>query len=218
MKRISIAFVFLLIPLCCIAFAALTKTTAIDEVDAWQKVPAGTLVVGAAGDISGSYSTLLYFEIAYADTDAQDGVDVRIEVSYGDDDWTLLTGTPFTTPARGGQAATNIVGGFVAGETVIELSDATNEEYDTPGQKWFIEEGVEGNSESVRTKSADGDDVTICQDLLRNHGDLTDVWAIVHDYVIPVPTSFAFVRVTVNNTDANADIFWTNRVSVVSSL
>lgn len=216
MKRIRLAILLLLIPLCCIAFAALTKTTSIVELDAWEYVAAGTLDVGAAGDIHLSYDTILYLEIAYTDTDAQDGVDVSIEVSYGDDDWTLLQ-KPFTTPAGAAQDGDDLDGNEAAGQTVITLTTATN--FGTPGQKWFIWDITwQYDSESVRTKSIDVKNVTLVHDTLRAHLDESTVWEFVHEYVIPIPAGFAYVRVLINNTDADGDVFYTTRLSKVTAL
>ncbi len=215
MKRLRLAILFLLIPICCVAFAALTKTTSIIELDAWQQVDAGDLGVGNAGNISDSYETLVYLVIAYTGAAAQDGVKVGFEVSYGDDDWTLLT-RPFTTPAGAIQDTEDTDGGVTAGDTTITLSDASD--FGTPGQKIFIQDSTPANSESVRIKSEAADVVTLCHDLLRNHADATSVWEFVHDYTIPIPAGFAFVRVLINNVDANADIFFTTRISKVTSL
>ncbi len=216
MKRVRLAILFLLILLCSIAFAALTKTTSIVVLDAWQSVASGTLTTGSAGDIQLSYDTILYLEIAYADAATQDGVGVSIEVSYGDDDWTLLT-QPFTTPSASSQSGTITLDGAVgAGDTVIALSDASA--YSTPAQKWFIVDGTVANSESVRTKSAAANNVTLCHDVLRGHGPGLSVFVGVHDYIIPIPAAFAYVRVLINNTDADADVHFTTRISKVTAL
>ena len=214
MKRIMLSIMFLLILCVSVALAALTKTTTIIELDQWEEVLAGTLDVGAAGDISGSYDTILYLEIAYADVDAQDGVEVSIEVSYGDDDWTLLT-KPFTTPV-GTSETTTINGLEAAGQTVITLTDASK--FNIRGLKWFMENGTDRDSESVRTKSAAGNNVTLCHDTQRQQADLSSVWDIVHERIVPIPASFAYVRVLINNVDANADIFYTTRISKVTGL
>ncbi len=216
MKRIRLAILLLLIPLCCIAFAALLKTTSIIVLDDWQGVNQATLVTGTAGNISNSYETILYLEIVHSSVAAQDGVEVSIEVSYGDDDWTLLTG-PFQTPATGSQLNVIILAPSPApGSTVISLSDVTD--FSTPGVKWFIIDGTVANSESVRTKSEAAGTVTLCHDTIRGH--LTDlsVRVGVYEYIIPIPAAFAFVRVLINNTDANADIHFTTRISKVTSL
>ncbi len=212
MKRIQIAILILLIPLCCVAFAALTKTTSIDELDAWQEVLAGVLDVGNAGNISSSYDNILYLELAYADNDTQDGVGISIEVSYGDDDWTLLT-KPFSTPAAVGDGST-IDGVHNAGDTLLSLVNAAA--VNTPADKFFIEDGA--SSESVRTKSEVGDDVTLCHDLQFGHANSTLIWADVYERIIPIPAGFAYVRVLINNTDANADIYYTTRLSKVTGL
>ena len=214
MKRIRLSILFLLILLCSVAFAALTKTTSVDEIDAWQTVSAGTLQEGNAGNISNSYATILYLEIAYIAIATQDGVDVKIEVSYGDDDWTLLT--EFTTPSLsvGGTDTTN--GEVFFDDTTILLDSAVA--FDTPGQKFLIVDPTPGNSEAVRVKIEAAKTVTMCAPLLRGHVDASVVWDTVHDYTFQIPAAFAFVRVLINNTDANADIMFTTRISKVTGL
>lgn len=214
MKCLKLAILLLLIPLCCVAFAALAKTTAIVELDPWQLVVGATLDVGAAGDISDSYDTLLYLEIAYADAQTQDGVDVSIEVSYGDDNWTLLT-KPFTTPLRATETST-LDGAVFNTDVNILLIDGSK--FDKNGQKWFIEDSTPADSESVRTKDSTVHDISICKDLLRGHDTGTSVWDVVYEYIIPIPAGFAYVRVLINNTDADADIYYTTRISKVTSL
>ncbi len=216
MKRIRLAILLLLIPLCCVAFAALTKTTSIVELDPWQKVLQGVLDVGNAGNISDSYETLLYLELVYITDNSQVGVEVSIEVSYGDDDWTLLM-RPFTTPAST-PGNTGLNGAVTDGDTTVDLDDAGGEDFDVPGRKWFILSGLVAQSESVRTKSEAGSTVTLCHDLLREHADISVAWDEVYEYVLPIPAAFAFVRVIINNTDANSDICYTTRLSKVTGL
>ncbi len=215
MKRLRLAILLLLIPLCCIAFAALTKTTSIVELDPWESVDAGTLDVGAAGNISDSYSTLLVVEIAYADTDAQDGVHVIIETSYDDDDWTFLT--EFMTQGEATQDVVTVNGAVTAGDTTVTVSDIGD--YQVEGRKFFIANSTpESASESMRHKSNAAAVVTLCQDLMRNHANLAEVYAFVKERVIPIPAAFAYVRVIINNTDANADIYYTTRLLKVTGL
>ena len=211
----SLRYLILFLILYSVARAALTKTTSIVEVDAWQSVGAGTLDVGAAGDISGSYNTILYLEIAYADTAAQDGVDVTVEVSYGDDNWTLLSS--FTTPSGGTLISTQLSGEELEGQTVVELNDMTD--FADLGLKWFIEDDDgDEDSESVRTKAISGSNLTLCHDTLRGHDYTDNCWGIVHERIIPIPATFAYVRVLINNTDADADVFYTTRISKVTAL
>lgn len=214
MKQIRIAILLLLIPLCCVAFAALTKTTTIIELDAWIRVEAGGLDVGNAGDIHLSYNTILYLEIAYADADAQDGVEVSIEVSYGDDDWVLLT-RPFNTPTLGTREPVTLVEAVIAGDISFDVSDSSEL---VPGIKWFIEDASEQLSESVRSKSEAANTVTLCHDILRNHNNGSSVWDTSYEYTFTIPAAFAYVRVLINNVDANADIFFTTRLSKVTGL
>lgn len=197
-------------------YAALTKTTSIDEVDAWQAVTAGTLGEGAAKSISGSYDTLLYIEVALTEAVASDGVEVIVEVSYADDNWMQLTTfkgtaeTPATTTIN--DATVN------AGDSDVTLTDATTGDFDIVARKWFIKDGTIGNSESVRTKSVATHTVTLCQDLLRSHDNASNVYDRVDEWVVRIPFGASYVRTLVNNVDADCDCAFTTRVSQVSAI
>lgn len=215
-----------LLTVCCIlllvippmvAEAALTKTTSINEIDAWQAVAAGTLVVGTAEDISTSYETILYIEVALTDTDAQAGCTVIVEVSYGDDNWMELisfTGTAETPTATDVNDATS-----EAGDAYIILTDMETGDFDVIGRRWFVLDGTVGNSESVRTASTGASDtVTLCQDTLRNHADTTVVWDRVDQWIVNIPSAASWVRTLINNTDVDADIHYTTRNSEMTAL
>ena len=197
---------------------ALTKTTTIVEIDAWQAVAVASLVVGTAKDISGSYDPILYIEAALTDADAQEGMTIIVEISYADDDWTKLyefTGTaetPNTTPLADDPLA--------AGSTTINLDDASAGDFGTIGRKWFILDGVDvSKSESVRTKSISTNAVGVCQDTLRAHVTDTAVWDRVDEWGgLPIPMAAAYVRILYNNTDANAVVHVTSRLSTVTGL
>jgi hypothetical protein len=196
--------------------AAPTMTTSIDEVDAWQSVAAGTIVEGTAKSISTSYATLLYIELAYIEAVANDGATVIVEISYADDNWmefisfTGTAETPATTTIN--DAAVN------AGDTTITLTDATTGDFDVPGRKWFIKDGTIGNSESVKTKVNAVHTVTLLQDLIRSHADGLSVYDRVDEWVVSIPFGAAYVRTHINNTDADCDLAYTTRVSLVTAL
>lgn len=218
MKRIKLAILFLLVLVWSVAYAALVKTTSIVELDAWQEVTAGTKTVGAAGNILGSYAIIMYLEIAYSDSGAanQNGVEVSIEVSYGDDDWTLLT-TSFSTPASSSTLHILTDAEATAGTSIVNAGG--NAGFHVPGFKWFIDDGA--NSESVRTKSGDfgfSDDIQLTHDLLYTHITETTITGPVYEYVFPIPVAFAYVRVLINNIDADAEIHFTTRLSKVTAL
>lgn len=195
---------------------ALTKTTSIDQIDAWQAVTAGTLVVGTADAINDSYNTLLYVELAPIEAVATDGAEVIVEVSYGDDDWVQIATvkataeTPATTTLN--DAAAN------AGDTSITLTDATTGDFDVPGRKWFIKDGTIGNSESVRTVVNSTHTVTLCQDLMRSHADSLNVYDRVDEWVFEIPMAASYVRTIINNVDADCDVAFTTRISKVTAL
>jgi len=197
-------------------YAALTKTTAFDTIDAWQAVAAGTSVAGNAEDISGSYSTLLYIEVALTDTDAQSGCTLIVEVSYGDDDWMTLTTflgtaeTPATTTINDATAD--------AGDESLTLTDAATGDFDVPGRKWFIVDGTVGNSESVRTNINAVHTVTLFQDLMRNHANGLNVWDRVDDWCIRIPFGASQVRTLILNTDADAGVHFRTYCSKVTAI
>lgn len=196
---------------------ALTKTTAIDVIDAWQAVTAGTLVMGNAESISGSYATVLYIEVAYIEAAIPHaGAVVIIEVSYADDEWVRLReiGIPaltiFGTTLNDANAN--------AGDTTITLTDATVGNIDTPGHKWFIKAVAFDGSEAVRTKSVAGSVVTLCQDLRQSFTDGIDVFDEVKEWEVAIPFAAAQVRVLLNNTDNDVDLGFTTRISKVTAL
>jgi len=195
---------------------ALTKTTAIDQIDAWQPVVAGTLVEGAAKDISDAFEALLYIEVALVEAVAHSGAEIIVEVSYGDDNWMLLTTflgtaeTPATTTLN--DAAAN------AGDSSLTLTDATTGDFDVPGRKWFILDGTYANSESVKTNINAVHTVTLCQDLLRSHANGLSVYDRVDEWCVALPNAASYVRALINNTDADCDVAFTTRISKITDL
>lgn len=195
---------------------ALTKTTSIDTIDAWQVGTKGTLVTGNADAISDSYATMLYLEIALIEASASDGVEVIIEVSYGDDEWVQLTPLKGTAETP---ATTTINDAAVdAADTAITLTDATTGDFDVPGRKWFIKDGTIANSEAVRTVVNATHTVTIAQDLIRGHANGLSVYDRVDEWVIEIPFACSQVRTLINNVDASCDCAFTTRISKVTAL
>ncbi len=195
--------------------AAPTKTTTIDQIDAWQAVTGGTMVVGTADDISDSYATILYIEVAPVEAAAQDGATVIVEISYGDDDWVLLTTFASTAETP---ATTTTVGAVTDANTVIDLTDSATGDFDVVARKWFILDGTIGNSESVRTKSNATNAVTLCSGIMRSHASGVNVYDRVDDWAIAIPTAASYVRVLINNTDADCDVAFTTRISKTTGL
>lgn len=195
---------------------ALTKTTSVDTVDVWTNVPAGTLVTGADKDISASYNTLLYIQVALVEAVAQSGCTVMAEVSYTGNDWVKffeVTGTaetPATTTVN--DAAVN------AGDTSLTLTNATTGDFGVPGRLWYIKDGTIANSEAVRTKVNATNTVTLCDALLRSHANGVNVYDRCDEWVVQVPMGAAFVRTVIYNSDADADVDFTSRVSMVTAI
>jgi len=195
---------------------ALTKSTAIVEIDAWAAIVAATAREGAAHDISASYDSLLYIEVALGEAVAHAGYQVFVEVSYGDNNWMLLCG-PFAGTIETADTDT-IHTEHAAASATIELHDAATGDFDVVGRKWFILDGTVANSESVRTKSVAGNVVTLFQDTLRLHADNTVVYDRVDEWCIQLPLAASQVRVLIDNTDADCDIYSTTRISKVTAL
>jgi len=216
MKFVSLAMLLILLTMPVMVSAALTKTTTIVQVDAWQPVVANTLVVGASYDLSTSYSTVVYIELAPVEAVATDGAEIIICVSYGDDNWVQLT----TFKATAETAATTTINDAAvnAGDTSLTLTDATTGDFDINGRKWFILDGTYGNSESVRTKGQAANVVTPCQDLLRAHANGLAVYDRVDEWVVSIAMPVAYVRVLINNVDADCDVAFTTRISKVTAL
>lgn len=198
--------------------AALTKTTVFDTMDAWQSLAVASMAVGNAEDISGSYNTIVYIEVALTHANAQAGVDVEIEISYADDDWRNFWGPVKGTAETPGADDLDEGGGAAPADPTITLTDATTDDFDVIGRRWFIIHGTVANSESVRTASIAGNVVTLTQDLMRAHVDAQVVWDRVDEWSIAIPTAAAYVRVIINNTDADATIHWRSYCSKVTAL
>ena len=218
MRRVLVTCVLVLFIVCLVTppiLAALTKTTAFDTIDDWQAVAAATALVGNAEDVGSSYSTLLFIEVALTDTDAQAGCTVLVQVSYAADDWVTLssfTGRVATS------ATTTIVGAVADSNTIIDLTDAATAHFDHPAAKWFIVDGTVANSETVITKSAATNALTLADDVVRAHATGLSVWSMVDEWVVAIPMGAAGVRTIINNTDADSGVHFRTYCSKVTGL
>jgi len=218
MKKLFVALLLLPILFIGQVSAVLTKTTAIDVVDAWQIITAATATVGNVEDVSGNYATILYIETALTEntpTAHGTGPLLIVEVSYADDEWVQLE---YIRASQDVAAGSTLNGGVTAGDTTILVLSGTAGGLDVPGHKIFIQDGTIANSESVRVLSESGNTITLCQDLLRNHATGLNVRDNVTETIVTVPLSAAQVRVTVINDDGDCDFAYTCRVSKVTAL
>lgn len=185
--------------------AAPTMSTTLDEVDAWQAVTAGTMVVGSEEDIHLNYRTIVCIEWAPIEAVAHDGSGgISIEISYADDNWIHFLG-PVAFTAETVATTQTAEDPTSAGDTTVTLDDSSTGDFDVVGRKWFIKDGTIGNSESVRTKSDDTNVVTLCQDTMREHAVNSDVYDRVDEWVVSIPGGVAYFRILVNNGDADCD-------------
>ena len=194
---------------------ALTKSSTIDVVDAWQAVTAANMAVGSVADLSDSYNSIMYIETAAVETVAHGtGTQVIVEVSYADDEWTTLT--TFRGTAETGDKSPINVDATAADGTIAIISSAGD--FDTVGRKFLIKDATIGNSEAVRTKSATTVIITLAQDLIRAHLTTAICYDRVDDFVVSLPTAAAKARLLVNNDDADCDIAFTSRISKVTAV
>ena len=127
-----------LLTVCCLllivmphaAQAALTMSTTLDEVDAWQVVTAGTMVVGSEEDIHLNYRTIVCIEWALIEAVAHDGSGgVSIEISYGDDNWIEFWG-PVGFTAETAATTQTAEDPTSAGDTTVTLDDSSTGDFD----------------------------------------------------------------------------------------
>lgn len=188
------------------------KTILIAEIDSWQPVVAGTMVVGDSLDTSRHYSCLLYIETALVEAVAHGtGVEVIIEVSYADADWNTLTTFRGTIETA---AASTTSGAVTDANTVIDVTDPNTGDFDVIGRKWFILDSTYANSESVKTNSLGALlAVTLTSAIQRSHVTGVAVYDRVDDWVVSIPDEVGRVRILVNNDDSDCDVAFTSRAS-----
>lgn len=195
---------------------ALTKTTTVTTIDAWQKVDPATLVCGADANLTDAYDTLLYIQLAMGEATAQSGCSVMVEVSYTGNDWMKLC--EFTGTAETPAATTINDTAVAAADTSLTLTDATTGDFDVKGRLWFILDGTVANSEAVRTKTNSSHTVTLCDALLRAHANGCTCIDRCDEWIVSIPAPASYCRTVINNTDSDADIYFTSRVSKITSI
>jgi hypothetical protein len=198
-------------------YAALTKTTAMDGIDAWQNVAFGTCVVGNAEDISTSYSTLLYIQAVPTTAAVQLGMTIDVYVSYGTTNWVKLTG--FTTSLLTG-ATTTTAGALTDANSIVDLTDATTAHFDHLITRWFILDAADvTKSEVVMTKAGLGGHVLTLASTIQNaHTTGRSVYTGVEEWVVQIPFGVSQIRTVVNNTDADCTMHfrtWCSKVTAI---
>jgi len=184
-------------------------------IDEWQPVVAATAVVGNSQLLQWPGEKMLYVETALVEATAHGtGAQVVVEISYGDDDWTLLTSFRGTAETA---ATTTLNGAVTAADTTVTLTDATTGDFDVKLRKWFIlDPNVYANSESLKTVSNSTHVVTTAQDVQRAHVTGANCYDRVDEFVITIPKAARYARVILNNDDADCDIAFTTRLSQVT--
>jgi len=192
-----------------------TKTSAISLIDAWQKVLAGTILIGETADLSDSYSSLFYLEVVPVDAglSEQSGVIITPQVSYADERWVDLQS--LVSPKVATPYKLAIAVSVSSGATTITVTDATGF---TPGTKWLLEGEFVTDSEVFIVKSVSGLVITLADPLLNDHTQPFNVWAFVSQWSYKFPLEAAKGRILYNDTDSDSDIMVTTRLSKVDNL
>jgi hypothetical protein len=222
-KLLCLLIVFLL--LTSPAHAALTK--AVEAVDAWAEVVAGTAREGGTIDVSPNYQTTLYIDVCLAEAAVESvGAVIYVEVSSnttGDADWEVLqpfggptsTGTPFKRDISADEAA---------GQTVLSTTDPVTGNLNHHGKFLFIENTATAANSEIVFSTADsgdaGDTITVLDGITNAQAAADgDIWSIdaaesaVAQYVIAIPDTAYRVRVVYSNILATGtDIFTRCRI------
>lgn len=207
---------------------ALTK--AVETVDAWAEVTAGTLREGATVDVTPNYETTLHIDVSLAEATAETAGSTIIvqgsSNSTGDTDWSPIasfggpTGTAISTAMGGTEAA---------GQTVLTVTDPVTANLNHHGKLLFIEHTTPANSEIVYSvsDSADAGDTITIQDGLTNEqtAAASVIWSIdgtasaVAQYIVSIPQSVNRIRVIYDNILATgANIFSRCRITKTTAV
>ena len=194
---------------------ALTKTSAIDVIDAWQSVAYGVQLTGITKNVADSYESMLQIEASPITAQASE-LEITVEVSYDDANWVALP--TFSHVNTGSNYQTTLDGSVSAAGTALVLTASTY--HSDVGQKLLVFDGVTAaNSETVIVATDAGSNtVTLCDPLLRDHATATVVSSVVDQWNYVVPTSASKVRVRYNNVDANCNMAVTSRILKVTGL
>lgn len=199
----------------------MSLTKAVESVDAWAEVVAGTVREGATIDLTPNYETILLIDVCLAKASAETaGCQTIVQISSnttGDNNWSPIAvlGGPIGTAFK-----TDIAADEAAGQTVLSVTNPTTANLDHPGKFLFIENtGTPANSEIVFQVSNEGDagdTITILDGLTNAQAAADgDIWeidsataSVVAQFVVSIPASAYRVRVLYNNIQATgADVF-----------
>lgn len=184
-----------------------TKSNSGAILDEWQSLAANTVGIGTPLDISASFESSFQVEVALTNANAQQGVEILVEVSNDGTKWTeyqRYTGTAIT-PTTTGLTNTEAVAA-----TVLEVTDISN--FAELGQKWFIINSTVAESESVRTVVDNGSTQLTVADGLQFEQDASAIlWNTVDEWVVTIFSSMPRARISILNEDANASVHWTIR-------
>jgi hypothetical protein len=224
----KLLFIILFLSFAVNANAALTK--AVESVDTWAEVTAGTVREGATTDLSPNYQTNLCIDVSLSEATAETiGATIVVQISSnttGDADWIVLT----TLGGPTGTGISKALGGTEAvGQTVLSVDNPATANLNHHGKLLFIENTTPANSELVYSVSDSGDagDTITVQDGLTTEqtAAASTIWSIdgtasaIAQYVVNIPDTAYRVRVLYDNINSTgADIFTRARITKMTGI
>jgi len=190
---------------------ALTKTTTLSQNDDWAAITAGAMRVGSTYDLSGSFSSMLYIDVAPIEAVAQVGMDIIVQVSYADQLWDTL----MTFKSNAVTSTLTTLDAEAAAEQKV-ISVATQSE--DVGDYLFIKDGTIANSELIIVQATAAGEYTAADDLILTHANGLGIYSDAQQWVVQLPLAAAIARVLYNNTDTDCDMASSSHVSIVTSL
>jgi hypothetical protein len=198
----------------------MAKTNNIVIFQDWTEVANGTMTPVADQGfavIDDSFDNLLQIElIALTSSALTTATEIIIETSGDGTNWTELR-SPFSVLLDDNGSTTINDATVTALDETITLTSIVPGFGDI-GRRWFIEDGTDANSESVRTVSVSTNTITLASPLIRSHVDGLNVYMNVTEWSLKVPVSVTRLRVLCVNGDATHRVMYTARILKTTSL
>jgi len=190
---------------------ALTKTTTISQTDAWAAIAAGAMRVGSTHDLSGSFSSLLYIDVAPIEAVAQTGLRITVQVSYADQLWDTLMEFKSNSVTS---TLTTLDAEAASGQKVLSVALQSQD----VGSYLFIKDGTIGDSELVIVQAFAAGEYTLADNVINTHANGLGVYSDAQQWVIELPLAASIARVLYYNVDTDCDMASSSHLSIVTSL
>ncbi len=178
------------------ATGQLMDWTLLDDTGAIQVQESGEL------DVSTDIETVLHIDICHANNAAaaEGSLEVNVLVQSGssDEDWHTLQ----RIGSGDGSTTDGTTGAITAGDSTISANDGTDW---TIGERIFIFDGTIADSEICFIKNISTNNVLPIDNIVNSHASGTDLFDVVDQFNVTIPSSVSTCKVYFNNTDADAN-------------